>query len=212
MHARFLQLHHRTLNKLTRGKKEAEREGAYRVAKRIHAVILNHAGKTSGDIATLLRSPRSCICEWLKNYEGHGYEGLLEGHRSGRPSELSANQRTTLCDIIDSGPVAYGFLSGVWTSPMVARVIREEFEWEYHPGHVRKLLAQLGFSVQRPKRLLAKADPQLQNRWRRYKYPNIKKKRGTKEPTSSSKMKPASGRTRLSIKPGPASVLSRSSR
>lgn len=212
MHARFLQLHHRTLDKLTRDKKEAEREGAYRVAKRIHAVILNHDERTSGDIASLLKSPRSCICEWLKNYGEHGYEGLLEGHRSGRPSELSANQRTTLCDIIDSGPVAYGFLSGVWTSPMVARVIREEFKREYHPGHVRKLLAQLGFSVQRPKRLLAKADPQLQNRWRRYQYPNIKKKRGMKEPTSSSKMKPASGKTRLSIKHGPASVPSRSSR
>lgn len=209
MHARFLKLHHRTFNKLIRDKKEAERDGVYRVAKRIHAVLLNHDGKTSGEITSLLKSPRSCICEWLKNYEEHGYEGLLEGHRSGRPAYLCEDHKTTLCDIIDSGPVAYGFLSGVWTSPMIARVIQEEFGREYHPGHVRKLLSQLGFSVQRPKRLLAKADPQLQNRWRRYKYPNIKKKRGPKGLTSSLKTKPALGRTRLSIKPGPVSASNR---
>ncbi|GAI74968.1 unnamed protein product, partial [marine sediment metagenome] len=30
-------------------------------------------------------------------------------------------QDVYLCDIIDSGPVAYGFLSGVWTSTMITR-------------------------------------------------------------------------------------------
>ena len=48
MRSRFLQLHHRTITKLIRDKKEAERDGAYRVAKRIHAVLLNDGGKTSG--------------------------------------------------------------------------------------------------------------------------------------------------------------------
>jgi transposase len=81
-----------------------------------------------------------------------------------------------LYDIIDSGPVAYGFLGGVWTSPMIARVIEQEFAVSYHPGHVRKLLHQLGFSVQRPRRTLARANPEKQDRWHRYTYPNIKKK------------------------------------
>lgn len=212
MHARFLKLHHCTCDKLVRDKKEAERDGTYRVARRIHAVLLNHDGNTSGEIASLLKSPQSCVCEWLKNYEEHGYEGLLEGHRSGRPNGLSEAHQTALGDIIDSGPVAYGFLSGVWTSPMIARVIQEEFGREYHPGHVRKILAQIGFSVQRPKRLLAKADPKKQNRWRRYTYPNIKKKRGMKTPTSTSKTRPVSARTRPSTRRGPASHPNRSSR
>lgn len=206
MLARCLELYRRTVNKLTRDKKDAERAGEYRVAKRIHAVLLNNDGKTSGEIAGVLKSPRSCVSEWLKNYEQHGYDGLLEGHRAGRAPKLSQSDKILLSDLIDSGPVAYGFLSGVWTSPMIARVIREEFNHEYHPGHVRKLLTQLGFSVQRPKRLLAKADLQLQNRWRRYTYPNIKKKRATKVATSFSKTKPVFDKTRRSIRHGRASA------
>jgi len=172
----MVHLHYKTVEKLFRLKKEAEVDGVYRVARRIHAVILNHEGKTSGDITNILKTPRSRVSEWLKNYEYYGYEGLLEGYRAGRPAQLIEQQRSVLCDIIDSGPVAYGFLSGVWTSPMIARVVEQEFGVSYHPGHVRRLLRQLGFSVQRPRRALARANPEKQDRWHRYTYPSLKKK------------------------------------
>jgi transposase len=176
MKPRMVHLHYKTVEKLFRLKKEAEVDVAYRVARRIHAVILNHEGKTSGDITSILKIPRSRVSEWLKNYEYYGYEGLLEGYRPGRPAQLMEQQKSVLCDIIDSGPVAYGFLSGVWTSPMIARVVEQEFGISYHPGHVRRLLRQLDFSVQRPRRALARANPEKQDRWHRYTYPNAKKK------------------------------------
>lgn len=176
MRARTIRLHPKTEVKLKRLKKESEESGAYRVATRINAILLNGKGKTSGEIAELLDTPRSCAAAWLRHYEEHGVDGLLEGHRSGRPSRITEAQKDALSDIIESGPVAYGFLSGVWTSVMIAQIIKDEFSIEYHPGHVRKLLDVLGFSVQRPKKVLAKADPALQNKWRRYTYPNIKKK------------------------------------
>lgn len=208
MHPRSLKLHPQTERRLSRLKKEAEVDGEYRVAKRIHAVLLNHQGKTSGEIAHLFEAPRSCVSQWLSNYEFYGCDGLMEGYRCGRPSLLLEEYRTTLCDIIDSGPVAYGFLSGVWTSPMITRVIEEEFGLSYHPGHVRKLLSRLGFSVQRPRRLLAKADLKMQNRWKRYTYPNIKKKHALKDPTFSLKTKRPSDKTQRSTKHGRGSVLS----
>jgi transposase len=175
MRARVLDLHPMTVKRLLRLRRDAERDGAYRVARRIHAVLLNQDGYTSGQITALLKASRARVSEWLKNYERHGYQGLLEGYRPGRPAEMAPVMKQSLADIIDSGPVAYGFLSGVWTSPMIARVIQEEFGITYHPGHVRRLLHQLGFSVQRPRRTLARADTRRQDRWHRYTYPNLKK-------------------------------------
>jgi transposase len=175
MRARFLHLTIRKALELRALHREAERDGEYRVARRIHAVLLNHQCHTSGQIATLLGAPRSKVSLWLAQYERYGWEALLEGHRCGRPKELTAPQLTQLDGLIDSGPIAYGFSSGVWTSPMIARLIAEEFQVHYHPGHVRKVLKQLGFSVQRPRRLLAKGDPTEQDRWQRYTYPRLKK-------------------------------------
>jgi len=182
MRPRVLQLHFKTVQKLIRFQQEAEENGAYRVAKRIHAVLLNQEGWTSGEIAHLLHSPRSKVSEGLRNYTALGVEGLLEGYRSGRPPALTESQQAELSDLIESGPTADGFLSGVWTSPMIARVIEQEFHVTYHPGHVRKLLRKLGFSVQRPQRVLSQAAPEKQDRWHRRTYPDIKKKPTCKEP------------------------------
>ena len=182
MRARLLHLPFQTGQKLRRLRKEAGADGAHRVARRIHAVLLNHDGFSSGDIAHVLDASRSKVSQWLSDYEQLGLEALLEGQRSGRPAQLSPTQQQQLEDIIDSGPQAYGFLSGVWSAPMVTRVLAEEFAIHYTDRHVRRLLHALGFSVQRPKRVLARADPAAQNRWRHYTYPNLKKKRRPNTP------------------------------
>jgi transposase len=175
MRARFVRLTDKKAQELSALQREAERDGEYRVARRIHAVLLNHQRHTSGEIADLLGAPRSKVSLWLGQYETYGWEALLEGHRSGRPKELTSAQLLHLDGLIDSGPIAYGFSSGVWTSPMIRRVIEQEFNVHYHPGHVRKVLKALDFSVQRPRRKLAKADPAEQDRWQRYTYPRLKK-------------------------------------
>jgi transposase len=100
-----------------------------------------------------------------ERYHREGVAGLLEGEHTGRPSRLSGEQQETLCEILDSGPVAYGFETGLWTAPRIAQVIEAEFQVQYHSHHVCKLLAQLGFSIQRPTRQLAAADPERQQKW-----------------------------------------------
>jgi transposase len=201
---RLLRLHPNTQQRLIRLSKEAEREGAYRVAKRLHAVVLNSEGHTSGELAKILQAPRSKVSEWLQRYQCQGVDGLLEGYRSGRPSELTEKQRQQWGDILDSGPVAYGLDRGIWTAPIIAWVIEEEFGVQYHPGHVRKLLCALGFSVQRPRRVLARADAVAQDRWHRRIYPTLKKKPERETGRSSSPTKPASGKIRRSTPPGAA--------
>lgn len=173
---RIIKLHGKTRKKLISIKHDAEQSGEYRVVKRIHAVLLSDQENSSTVISEVLDVLRQNVSKWLKDYEQYGYESLLEGHRSGRPSELSEKQLIELSDIIDAGPVAYGFTTAIWTSLMIRDIISNEFCVDYHSGHVRKILHHLNFSVQKPKRVLARADEFEKSRWRRYIYPNIKKK------------------------------------
>jgi len=172
---RLLHLHPATRRFLTRLRKEAEQDGAYRVARRLQAVALNAEGHTSGEVAAILKAPRSKVSEWLALYQARGIEGLLEGYRSGRPPGLVPEQRQQLLAILDRSPVAYGFDKGVWNSPMIARVIEEEFGVTYHPGHVRRLLHALHFSVQRQRRRLLSENGVKQDRWHRRTHPDTKK-------------------------------------
>ena len=72
--------------------------------------------------------------------------------------------------------MAYGYSTGVWTSTVISEVIRDEFGVDYHPGHVRKLLAEFGYSVQSPKRLLASADKEKRDKWIQSSYQHLKKR------------------------------------
>ena len=59
---------------------------------------------------------------------------------------------------------------------MIGDVIERRFGVRYHNQHVPRLLHQLGFSVQRPRKRLARADADAQAQWLREKFPAIKKK------------------------------------
>jgi transposase len=170
----------RTLRRLKTLRQEAHTEKAPRVALRLQAIMLSVQGQTTGQIAQGLQTDRTRVHAWIGAWNKYGEEGLLEGHRSGRPAELNATQREQLEDILDSGPVAYGLNTGIWTSPLIGQIIEDEFGVSYHPGHVRHLLKRLNFSVQRPKTRLVQADPKKQNRWVRYTHPNLKKTPGAK--------------------------------
>lgn len=176
----FARGNQRTVQLMLQLRKEAIKDQEPRVAQRFHAVALSIEGRTASEIAQSLKVHRSCIPLWIENWNRHREQGLLEGHRAGRPAGLRAAQREQLQDILDSGPVAYGLETGIWTSPVISRVIADEFDQHYHPGHVRKLLKQLGYSVQRPTTRLVQADQDRRNRWVRYTYPSLKKKPGAK--------------------------------
>jgi len=175
MHAIFAKGNKRTVNKVIHHRKEALADHQYRVATRLHAIMLSIEKHTSGDIAGLLKVNRTNVPIWINNWNEYGADGLLEGHRSGRQSRLSPEDKVKLGDIIESGPVACGLNTGVWTSKIITQIIDEEFGIGFHPGHVRKLLKEIGFSVQRPTYKLVNADEKKKNKWIRYTYPNLKK-------------------------------------
>ncbi len=171
-----------TIKKLLRLRKKAIKDNAVRVALRIQAVILSIEKYNCPEIARILKVNRTTIPIWINNWNKYKEEGLLEGYRSGRTPKLKEEDIDILNDIIESGPVAYGLNSGVWTSVILTKVIGEEFGIFYHPGHVRKILKKIGCSVQRPTTKLIYGDPEKKKRWTRYRYPNLKKKQKQNKP------------------------------
>lgn len=129
------------------------------------------------ELAAELDVSRGAINRWLQWYEADGVAGLVTGKAPGPAPKLSVFQRELLGVIIEGGPQAAGYTSGVWTGPMIADLIEQRFGVRYHNHHVPRLLNGLGFSVQRPRKRLARADVEAQAEWVRTKLPAIKKKR-----------------------------------
>ena len=120
---------------------------------------------------------RGSVNRWLKWYEADGLQGLLTVKPPGPPRKLTDSQRQQLTDWIEGGPLIAGYQSGVWTGPMIGDLILERFGVSYHKHNVPKLLHELGFSLQRPRKKLARAAVEAQTLWIRKRLPGIKKAR-----------------------------------
>lgn len=156
---------------------EARTDNDLDVWRRARAVLGYIEGRRVVDLAAELDVTRGSVNRWLQWYDALGVEGLVTGIPPGPAPKLSEAQRDELTTFIESGSREAGYTSGVWTGPMIGDLIAQRFGVRYHNHHVPRLLHELGFSVQRPRRRLARADAALQALWLREKFPAIKKKR-----------------------------------
>lgn len=146
------------------------------VWRRARAVLGYIDGTSVVDLATELSVTRGSVNRWLRWYETLGISGLLTERAPGPAPKLDESQRDELTRLIEGGPQAAGYSSGVWTGPMIGDLIADRFGVRYHNHHIPRMLHDLGFSVQRPRRRLARADADAQATWLRERLPAIKKK------------------------------------
>ncbi|MBI4587343.1 MAG: winged helix-turn-helix domain-containing protein [Candidatus Rokubacteria bacterium] len=78
-----------------------------------------------------------------------------------------------------------GYRTDLWTTRRVAEVIRRHFGVRYHPNHVWRLLVGLGCSYQKPERRAQERDEAAIERWKRVRWPAVKK---TPPPWRSSRL------------------------
>lgn len=189
--------------RLQRFLREAERRKDLATWRRAKAVLDYLGGKRVITLSENLGVARSSINRWLIWFQAQGTDGLRTKVQAGGMARLNCSQYEELIEMIEIGPQSAGFSTGVWTGPMIGEWIYRRFGIKYHNHHIPRLLHKLGFSVQRPRRRLARADIDRQEIWLRKTFPSIKKKQRPVVGLSCSKMKPVFGLTEHSIRRGP---------
>lgn len=164
--------------KLRRFIRDAEKRGCLDEWRRGRAILGYIEGRRVVELAEEAGVTRGSVNRWLQWYESLGVEGLVTGKPPGPEPKLTEEQRDELASLIEEGPLAAGYQSGVWTGPMIGDLIEQHFGVSYHNHHVPRLLHQLGFSVQRPRKRLARANVEAQATWIKKTFPKIKKKHG----------------------------------
>lgn len=166
----------RELRALRKLQQDAKRDGDLPTWRRATAVLGYLGGISVIQQAAQLDVTRGSVNRWLQWFEASGTDGLRPRERPGGVARLTAAQHRELVALVEAGPLAAGYQSGVWTGPMVGELIRRRFGVSYHNHYIPRLLHQLGFSVQRPRKRLAKADAERQALWLKQTFPAIKKK------------------------------------
>ncbi len=154
-------------------------------ARRMLGGTLLQQGKGISEVARLIGVTPTSVLRWREALEEGGLEALKAKPHPGRPPALSAEQKEALVAILRQGPLAAGFATDLWTLDRVAQVIQEHFAITYHPGHVWRILRDLGWSPQKPDRRARERDEDAITAWRDETWPQIKKKPATTTGASS---------------------------
>lgn len=154
---------------------DARRTKKRDLVQRIDALLGYIEGKSVISMAEALKVGRATINKWLRWYATAGVEGLFTRKSTGAPPRMTHEQRAELFTLIEAGPIAAGYTSGVWTGPMIGDLIRQKYDVSYHNHYIPRLLGKLHLSVQRPRKRLARADAEAQQHWLDERLPEIKK-------------------------------------
>jgi transposase len=144
--------------------------------RRFRAFGLLIKGLSEAEVARRVGVHRQSVNRWAKQIDDKGRAGLKQAGRAGRKSRLRETDLKRLELGLKQGPQALGYETHLWTLERVAELIERDFGVEYHPGHVGWLLKKLGWSCQRPTGRALERDEQAIKRWKKRRWPELKKK------------------------------------
>lgn len=164
----------------------ARRDFAGLKRRRLRAGVMLAAGKSQAEVAQVLGVSRQSASRWAEQWRAGGAAALQGSGRAGRKPKLGAGQLGAVATALRQGPQAHGFATELWTLPRVARVVERVTGAKYHPGHVWRLMPQLGWSLQRPARQAKERNAPAVRQWVDRRWPALKKKPGGSAAGSSS--------------------------
>ncbi len=112
----------------------------------------------------------------IRKYREEGIGGVKVQSPPGRTRTMSEEQERELSNLLESGPSGCGYDTGVWDWRTVRDLIFRQFNLKYSKSHIHRILHKLGFTVQYPNRNLYGADQELQQRWVKETFSEVKKK------------------------------------
>jgi transposase len=144
--------------------------------RRLQAAKLLKQGIHEAEVARRVGVHRQSVNRWARQLSESGISGLKKAGRAGRKARLSEADLDKIREALKRGPEALGYETGLWTAWRVADLIERECGVRYHTGHVWKVLKNLGWSCQRPTTRALERDEDAIRRWKKRRWPELKKK------------------------------------
>jgi len=143
--------------------------------RRLRAVRLLGEGFSSVEVARQIGVDRRSVRRWKAAARHGGASAVAARPASGRPRRLTKRDLTRLRRMLLKGAQAAGLPTDLWTCPRVAWLIQRQFDIQYHPANVSRVLHGLGFSPQKPTRRAVERDEERIRAWIEQDWPRVKK-------------------------------------
>ena len=99
--------------------------------------------------------------------EVEGLSGLADADRPGRPCRLNEQQLQQIQEALRSSPADFGLAANLWDGKLLSHFIHQRFGVDLGVRQCQRLFRQFGFRLRKPRPLIAKADPEKQEAFKK---------------------------------------------
>jgi transposase len=114
-------------------------------------ILMSGVGRSKFDIAEDLGCSPATVDNVRKRYRERGLAGLQRRQPPGRTSRATPAYRAALRDAVQTPPQTLGYGFSVWSANRLAKYLEKTTKIALSDDRLRTILAEEGFSFQRPK-------------------------------------------------------------
>lgn len=142
---------------------EIQRSEEAKYDHRLHGILLFSSSQNCYQVAKLLgHSPRT-IQYWVKRFEKSGFAGLRDQPKLGRPKGLEPHMRDSIEHDLRQNPRDFCYSQNLWDGKLLSHHVNKKFGVKLGVRQCQNLFHEFGFRRRKPRPIIAKADPDAQN-------------------------------------------------
>ncbi|KXG73601.1 helix-turn-helix domain-containing protein [Thermotalea metallivorans] len=135
------------------------------------AVIMRYSGISTNEIMKVLGVSRPTVTKYINEWNANPAKSIVD-HRGGNiPSKLTDEMVEDIRYVlIHKKPSDFGYFQSNWNCSLLSRYIEDTYGTKFCHQWLAKLLKRLGFSYKRGMYKPTKADPELQEKFKKNVY------------------------------------------
>ncbi len=131
-------------------KREILRSRDARYDHRLHVLLLVAQGMTCPDVASALGDAPRTVQYWIRSFQGHGFEGIRERNRPGRPSRLKLDHWEFIEDALKRSPENFGLSALRWDGRSLSQFIQNNCQVFLSVRQCQRLIRQFELRPRTP--------------------------------------------------------------
>lgn len=146
---------------------EIARSDESRYDHRLHGILLICAGFSASKVAELFNRSARTIQYWAHRFEKHGFDGLRDMDKPGRPSAITENIRSVVDKDLRKQPRELGYSQNFWDGRLLSHHLKRKKGIHLGVRQCQRLFHKLGFRRRKPRPVIASADPLEQAQYKK---------------------------------------------
>jgi transposase len=118
---------------------------------RLHGILLVCSGLSCAKVAKLFGHGPRTIQYWVRRFEEHGFAGLQDIPRPGRPSVMDNDVRNGISADLRHSPRQFGYSQNLWDSKLLSHHLTKKYRVDLGERQCRRIFHQLGFRRRKPR-------------------------------------------------------------